>query len=203
MGAVYRVRDLKTNKRFALKRSRSGDGAKSARRRAMLEREFHTLAQLRHPRIIEVYDYGVDEHGSYYTMELLDGADLDQSGRLPWREACALLRDIASSLAIVHSRGLLHRDVSTRNVRRTARAISRASRLAVDLVSSPFTAAPSSNQVRSKPEVTTSSVLRTAHQWASTLDSPDARAAHRLQRTTPIWRSGEQCWKELKHFDLI
>jgi tetratricopeptide (TPR) repeat protein len=120
MAAVYRVRDLKTGKRFALKRSRPGDRAKAARQRAMLEREFHTLAQLRHPRIIEVYDYGVDEHGPYYTMELLDGADLDQAGRLPWREACALLRDIASSLAIVHSRGLLHRDVSSRNVRRTA-----------------------------------------------------------------------------------
>jgi hypothetical protein len=120
MGAVYRVRDEKTGERFALKRSRLGDGAKSARRRAMLEREFHTLAQLRHPRIIEVYDYGVDEQGPYYTMELLDGVDLEHGGRVPWREACALLRDIASSLAIVHSRGLLHRDVSSRNVRRTA-----------------------------------------------------------------------------------
>ena len=36
------------------------------------------------------------------------------------REACALLRDVASSLAILHSRGLLHRDVSPRNVRCTA-----------------------------------------------------------------------------------
>jgi serine/threonine protein kinase len=42
------------------------------------------------------------------------------SARLRWREACALLRDIASSLAILHSRGLIHRDVSLRNVRRTA-----------------------------------------------------------------------------------
>jgi tetratricopeptide (TPR) repeat protein len=120
MAAVYRVRDLKTGERLALKRSWAKDSAKAARRSALLEREFHTLAQLRHPRIIEVYDYAVDEFGPYYTMELLDGTDLDQGGKLPWQEACALLRDIASSLAIVHSRGLLHRDVSGRNVRRTA-----------------------------------------------------------------------------------
>ena len=120
MAAVYRVRDTKTGERLALKRSWARDSMKAARRRTLLEREFHTLAHLRHPRIIEVRDYGVDEFGPYYTMELLDGADLDQGGRLPWQEACALLRDIASSLAIMHSRGLLHRDVSSRNVRRTA-----------------------------------------------------------------------------------
>ncbi len=120
MAAVYRVRDEKTGARLALKRSWAGDPGRARKRSALLEREFHMLAQLRHPRIIEVYDFGVDADGPYYTMELLDGADLDKTGRLPWREACSLLRDIASSLAILHSRGLLHRDVSSRNVRRTA-----------------------------------------------------------------------------------
>ncbi|HKP58416.1 MAG TPA: protein kinase [Polyangiales bacterium] len=120
MAAVYRVRDIKTGEKLALKRSWARDSQRAIRRRALLEREFHTLAQLSHPRIIEVYDYGVDEDGPYFTMELLDGADLDRAGPLPWQEACALLRDIASSLAILHSRGWVHRDVSARNVRRTA-----------------------------------------------------------------------------------
>jgi serine/threonine protein kinase len=120
MAAVYRVRDVKTGEKLALKRSWARDSRRALRRRVLLEREFHTLAQLSHPRIIEVYDYGVDEDGPYFTMELLDGADLDRAGPLPWQEACALLRDIASSLAILHSRGWVHRDVSARNVRRTA-----------------------------------------------------------------------------------
>jgi tetratricopeptide (TPR) repeat protein len=120
MGVVYRVRDAKTGERFALKRAWARDASKALRRRALLEREFHTLAQLRHPRIIQVYDFGVDDDGPYYTMELLDGADLDKAGQLPWRTACSLICDIASSLAILHSRGLLHRDVSARNVRQTA-----------------------------------------------------------------------------------
>ncbi|HKU42949.1 MAG TPA: protein kinase [Polyangiales bacterium] len=120
MAAVYRVRDVRSGQRFALKRVWARDPQHAAKRRVLLEREFQTLAHLRHPRIIEVYDYGVDPDGPFYTMELLDGSDLDQGGKLPWREACGLLRDIASSLAIVHSRGLIHRDVSARNVRRTA-----------------------------------------------------------------------------------
>jgi serine/threonine-protein kinase len=120
MAAVYRVKDATTGRRVALKRVWADDKKKAAKRNALLEREFHTLSHLRHPRIIDVYDFGVDADGPYYTMELLDGADLDAIGRVPWQDACAFLRDIASSLAIIHSRGLIHRDVSSRNVRRTA-----------------------------------------------------------------------------------
>jgi len=83
----------------------------------LLEREYHTLAQLAHPRIIEVYDYGLDASGPYYTMELLEGRELSEAGRMPWREVCSLLIDVGSSLAILHSRGMIHRDVSARNVR--------------------------------------------------------------------------------------
>jgi hypothetical protein len=119
MGAVYRVRDV-DGPVLALKRGWARDPSKAAKRQALLQREYCTLAQLAHPRIIEVYDYGIDERGPYYTMELLDGADLESGGKLPWREACAVLHDVASSLAILHSRRLLHRDVSARNVRRTA-----------------------------------------------------------------------------------
>jgi tetratricopeptide (TPR) repeat protein len=120
MAAVYRVRDARTGRAVALKRGYAHDPQRARTRRAVLEREYHTLAQLAHPRIIEVFDYGVDERGPYYTMELLGGGDLSGRGPWPWREACALLRDVASSLSILHSRGLIHRDVSARNVRSAA-----------------------------------------------------------------------------------
>jgi hypothetical protein len=120
MGAVYRVRDQRTGKELALKRGYARDARKLDRRKALLEREYHTLAQLAHPSIIEVYDYGVDDDGPYYTMELLAGTDFDRRGKFPWQDVCRSLCDIASSLAILHSRGLLHRDVSSTNVRCTA-----------------------------------------------------------------------------------
>jgi hypothetical protein len=115
---VYRALDTKSGRNVALKRCLTDGGPLGARRRELLEREYYTLAQLAHPRIIEVYDYGVADTGGYYTMELLDGGDLSSGGQWPWQRACALLVDVASSLSILHSRGLLHRDVSARNVRR-------------------------------------------------------------------------------------
>jgi hypothetical protein len=118
MGAVYRAFDHTLARPVALKRLRSD--AHDRRTARMFEREFHTLAGLSHPRIIQVFDYGVDAHGPYYTMELLDGRDLRDVSPLPYREACVHLRDLASSLALLHARNLLHRDLSPRNVRITA-----------------------------------------------------------------------------------
>jgi len=117
MGAVFQVHDQRSGRRLALKRLRAEDGDTA---RLWFEREYFTLSELAHPRIIEVCDYGIDAEGAYYTMELLDGADLREKKNLPVPEICAILCDIACSLAILHSRGLLHRDVSPRNVRCTA-----------------------------------------------------------------------------------
>jgi len=50
-------------------------------------------------------------------MELLEGEELGKMAPTHWQRACSLLRDIASSLAIIHSRRMVHRDLSTRNVR--------------------------------------------------------------------------------------
>jgi hypothetical protein len=119
-GAVYRVRDERGGRELALKQLHFSGGPEHEARRTLFEREYHTLCQFAHPRIIAVFDYGVDGDNAFYTMELLDGLDLQSQGRRPWREACGLLCDVASSLAIVHSRRLVHRDVSARNVRCTS-----------------------------------------------------------------------------------
>src|SRR5262245_53475904 len=120
MGVVYRAVDRTTGRALALKRSLAEQTAKEELSRSMLRREYQTLVTLRHPHIIQVYDCGVDELGPYYTMELLDGADLRTKCPLPWREVCAYLRDIASSLALLHSRRLLHCDVTVANIRLTS-----------------------------------------------------------------------------------
>ncbi|HEY6881281.1 MAG TPA: protein kinase, partial [Polyangiales bacterium] len=118
MGVVFRARDRVSGRLIALKRSLE-DQEGSSHLRTMLQREYQTLVTLRHPNIIQVYDFAVDEHGPYYTMELLDGVDLRAKCPLSWRDACAHLRDVASSLALLHSRRLLHCDVSVANIRLT------------------------------------------------------------------------------------
>ncbi len=120
MAVVYRVVDTLGEREIALKQLTVRAGERFFREQAAaFEREYHTLVQLSHPRIIEVYDFGNDPGGRYYTMELLEGADLRERSPLPWREACRLLYDVTSSLALLHSRRLVHRDISPRNVRRT------------------------------------------------------------------------------------
>ncbi|HMI91990.1 MAG TPA: protein kinase, partial [Polyangiales bacterium] len=120
MGAVHRAHDS-AGREVAFKQLRSAAaGPKRRMLEALFEREYHTLVRLKHPRIIEVYDYGFTEAGPYYTMELLDGEDLQELAPLPARVACRHLRDVASSLALLHAHRLVHRDVSPRNVRLTS-----------------------------------------------------------------------------------
>ena len=121
LAVVYRAFDSVTGRTLALKRLQARKDAKERRRSLELfEREFHTLAQLAHPRIIQVYDYAVDGEGPYYTMELLDGGDLQAMLPVDWRRACAVARDVCSALSLLHSRRMVHRDVSARNVRCTS-----------------------------------------------------------------------------------
>jgi tetratricopeptide (TPR) repeat protein len=121
MATVYEVVDQHSGRRLALKRlHRLEDPRRQRRGLQLFEREFHTLAHLAHPRVVEVYDYGVDELGPYYTMELLDGGDLHRLAPAPWRQACALARDVASALSLLHSRRMVYRDLSPRNVRCTS-----------------------------------------------------------------------------------
>src|SRR5689334_14074527 len=71
MATVYRALDETTGRTVALKQlSASAVHAKRKTAEALFEREYHTLVRLKHPRIIEVYDYGLTESGAYYTMEL-------------------------------------------------------------------------------------------------------------------------------------
>jgi hypothetical protein len=117
---VHRARDARTGRTVALKRLRPAEGTDRGRLEELFRQEFHTLAHLSHPNIVAAYDYGVDEAGAYYTMELLDGGDLQERVPLEWRAACAVARDVCSALSIVHSRRLVFRDLSPRNIRCTA-----------------------------------------------------------------------------------
>lgn len=118
MGEVFKAIDDQSGREVALKRFRlSLDHADDLLR---FRREFHTLARLRHPRIVEAYDFGFDEGRPYYTMELLEGQDFGDLAPMPWPQACALLRDVASALSFLHARALLHRDIAPRNARCTA-----------------------------------------------------------------------------------
>ncbi len=116
MGEVLAVRERSTGRRFALKRLLKDA---KARHTMLLSREFHTLHGLAHPHVVQTFDFGLDDGLPYYTMELLEGGDLQRIAPLDYRSACSLTHDICSALSLVHSRRLVFRDISPNNVRRT------------------------------------------------------------------------------------
>lgn len=87
-----------------------------------LKREAQMLANIAHPNLVKVIDFGTTPEGAPFLMlELLRGQTLKEilehrSGPLPVDEARDLLGQIASGLAAAHEHGLVHRDLKPANV---------------------------------------------------------------------------------------
>lgn len=119
MGVIQRAYDRLAWRQVAYKRLVVTDERSRARRTLLFQREYDSLSRLSHPNIVETFDYGQEADGPFYTMELLTGADLARVAPQPYREACRILRDVASALALVHARRFIHRDISPANIRLT------------------------------------------------------------------------------------
>lgn len=82
-------------------------------------REARSVASLRHPNIIQIYDYGISDHGPYIVMEFARGQSLRQMLRLGAVEietAVDLMEQLCSAIASAHSEGIIHRDLKPDNI---------------------------------------------------------------------------------------
>jgi serine/threonine protein kinase len=83
--------------------------------------EARAATSVRHPGIVEIFDFGYMSNGvAYLVMELLEGEPLSRRlltrGHLEERESLVLMRGIASALAAAHGQGIIHRDLKPDNI---------------------------------------------------------------------------------------
>jgi eukaryotic-like serine/threonine-protein kinase len=126
MGEVWRARHGMLARPAAIKLIKQESLSTSDReqiRKMVLrfEREAQTIARLRSPHTVVLYDYGVSPARTfYYVMELLDGIDLQslvkKYGPVPPERAALFVRQACGSLAEAHHLGLVHRDIKPANL---------------------------------------------------------------------------------------
>ncbi len=119
MGEVYKARHPNLNRTVAIKvlSAYFKDDPGFNRRFA---REAKTMAQLRHPNIITIHDFGDQDGLPFIVMEYLTGETLSQilakQERLSLEEGLPVLEDLASALDYAHQQGVIHRDIKPSNV---------------------------------------------------------------------------------------
>jgi len=88
--------------------------------RTRFQREATAIAALRHPNIVQLYDFGQLGDRFYMVMEYIDAGSLRdrqvEGKRLPLDDVVAVVRGVAAALDYAHSRGIVHRDVKPANI---------------------------------------------------------------------------------------
>src|SRR5512136_939651 len=118
MGEVYRARDAKLGRDVAVK-VLPAELTTNPDALSRFEREARAVAQLSHPNILAIHDFGQQGETAYAVMELLEGETLRARlalGALPARKAVDLAVQIAEGLAAAHEKGVVHRDLKPENV---------------------------------------------------------------------------------------
>ncbi len=119
MAEVYKGRHPRLNRTVAIKILPPSLAAE-ADFRQRFEQEARAVAALRHPNIVQVFDFG-DVEGTYYmVMEYIEGTDLARhlrdNGPLTLEQVRPIVQDMAAALDHAHGQGLVHRDIKPSNV---------------------------------------------------------------------------------------
>jgi serine/threonine-protein kinase len=119
MATVWRARDEVLSRDVAVKvlnQQFAADPGFAAR----FEREARHAAGLSHPRLVTVFDCGVDGSVPFIVMELIAGLTLrqvlDRVGTLPLDEAVRIAAAVCEALEVAHAAGLIHRDIKPANI---------------------------------------------------------------------------------------
>src|SRR5437870_2611048 len=118
MGAVFEATQLGLDRPVAIKVLLPAL-SRDVKAQERFRREARSAAALRHPNIIQIYDYGISEHGPYIVMELVRGGSLRQivrTSQLAIERTVGLMEQICSAVAAAHDAGIIHRDLKPDNI---------------------------------------------------------------------------------------
>ena len=118
MGVVYLARHQQLKRLVALKMILAGAHA-GPDALARFHREAEAVARLQHPGITQIYDVGEQEGRPFLTLEYIDGgslADRLAEATLKPRTSAALVEALARTIHFAHQCGIVHRDLTPRNI---------------------------------------------------------------------------------------
>ena len=150
MAVVYKGKDRLLNRYVAIKILRP-EFTKDEQFIENFRRESQAAAGLSHPNIVGVYDVGKEGNIYYIVMELIDGKVLSQiikeKGKLDYKEAIHIIRQVASALSLAHKNQIVHRDIKPQNILITSTVVAKLADFGIAKAVSAATIVGGSNKV--------------------------------------------------------
>lgn len=121
MGAVYRGVQVSLGRIVAIKILPPYLSQSDPQYAERFKQEARAMAQLNHPGIVSVYDFGQMTDGTlFFVMEYIDGTDVAQmvmkQGRVHSNHAMAIVAHVCDALQYAHEHGVVHRDIKPANI---------------------------------------------------------------------------------------
>jgi ABC-type oligopeptide transport system substrate-binding subunit len=117
MGVVYRAHDPLLNREVAIKLIPPTQLSPETEQR--FQREAQLVAQMDHPGIVQIFDFGKHEGSLFFVMPVVQGTNLrwfEREGALTLGEVLDIGIQVANALDYSHSRGVIHRDIKPENI---------------------------------------------------------------------------------------